>query len=116
MAIDSAVKIACGTQNTYKLPLTALCLGKVIKIEKVTTFKNQKINNLNRDLPLYLEEIKRADYYQNRLNYYANLVNTTPKNLYRPVPPQIYQRFEPVIDKKSYKINRERWLGPKVYL
>ena len=26
--------------------------------------------------------------------------------LFRSVPPQIYQRLEPVIDKKSYKINQ----------
>ena len=46
-----------------------------LKIPKNTPDNIRIINNLNRNLPLYLEEVKRADYFWDQYNkYYQDMM------------------------------------------
>lgn len=77
----------------------------VFKISSTTPDNSRIIAKLNSNLPIYLETLKKVDYYKTRMDYYTNLLKTTPKNIYTPTPPTTYQKLEPVLDTKSYYLS-----------
>lgn len=75
---------------------------EVLKISPTANDNDKLIKNLDKNYAEYWAKRRLADEYQIELLQLSKLIADTPRNLYRPTPPEIYQVLDPVLNTKSY--------------
>lgn len=79
---------------------------EVLKVSPTANDNAKLIKNLDKNYAEYWTKRRLADEYQVELLRLSKLIANTPRNLYRPTPPEIYQVLEPIINTKSYVRHR----------